>query len=69
MEVLSKILVTAHESILGSSVNVKNKTKQNFFVGMQFLRQTIPHHVQLSLLMKRSGIRIVMARGESNCVL
>ena len=43
--------------------------KHNSFFRVQFLRQTTPHHVQMSLLMKISGVRIVMAHGESNRVL
>ena len=66
VEALSKILVMAHGSSRGSAVNVAKKTKQHLFFGMQFLRQTTPHHVQLSISMKRSGIRIVMAHGENN---
>ena len=55
-----------HGSIWGSAVNATEKTKQNLFLGMQFLRQTNPHHIQLSLSMERSGIRIDMAHGEIN---
>ena len=37
-----------------------------FVFGMQLLRQTTPHHIQLRLSMKRSGIRIAMAHRERN---
>ena len=42
------------------------ENKASFVFWMQFLRQTSRHHVQLSLLTKRSGIRIVMDQGERN---
>ena len=59
----------AHGSIQGSAVNVTKKTNQRLFFGMQFLRQNTPYHVQLRLLMKISGIIIVMYHGEINLVL
>ena len=52
VEVLSKRLVMSHGSIRGSAVNVTKKTKHHFF-GIKFLRHTTPHHIQLSLSMKR----------------
>ena len=58
-----------HETSLGSAVNVTKETRQHLFFGMQFLRQTNLYNVQLSLSMKRSGIRIVMDHGERNLVL
>ena len=64
-----KILVMAHGSIRGSAINVTKIMKHNLFFGMQFLRQTTPHQVQLSLSVKISGIRIVMDHGERNLVL
>ena len=68
MEALSKISVMAHGSSRGSTINVTKKTKQYFF-WIQFLRQTTPHHVQLRISMKISGIIIVTAHRESNLVL
>ena len=35
-----------------------------FFFAVQFLRQTNPHYLQLSLSKKSIGIRTVMAHGE-----
>ena len=69
MEALSKRLVMAHGSMRKSAVNVTNKMKQHFFLGMQFLRHTTPYHVQLRISMKISEIRILMTHGESNWVL
>ena len=42
------------------------ENEASFVFGVQFLRQTTPHHVQLSFSMKRSGIIIVMDHVESN---
>ena len=66
VESLSKIVVMAHGSSKGSDVNNTKKTKKHLFLGMQFIRQTIPSHVQLSLSMKGSGIIIVMDHVERN---
>ena len=64
-----KILVVEHGSSQGSAFNVTKKTKHHLFFGMHFLRQTKPHYGQLSLSIKRSGIRIVMNHKERNWVL
>ena len=61
-----KKLVMAHGSIWVIAVNVTKKMKQYLFFGKKLLRQTTPHHVQLILSMKRSGIIIVMDHGERN---
>ena len=61
---LSKILVMEHRSRQGCAVNVTDKMNQHLFFEIQFLRQTAPHHIQLVVLMKRSGIIVVMDHGE-----
>ena len=55
MEALSKRLVMANRSSWGIAVNVTGKKKHHLFFGLQFLRQTTPHHIQLRLFVERRG--------------
>ena len=50
----------------GKRRQCSKENEAELFLGMQFLGQTTPYQIQLSLLMKRIGTRIVMAHGERN---